>query len=141
MPSPSQENLPAEIELALAYTPAAQRPALRIFFELDARLGRIVAGTNEAMLGQMRLAWWRETLAKPVAERPSGDQVLNAIGEHWVGKEADLIKLVDGWERLFGQIQIVGSAVGSLVGLSLGGLRVGDNVGGAVGMAVVGAIE
>lgn len=100
MSFPSQEILPAEIELALAYTPASHRDALRIFFELDARLGRIVAGTNEAMLGQMRLAWWRETLAKPANERPSGDAVLDAIGEQFAGRETALFSLVDGWEHL-----------------------------------------
>ena len=99
----SQENLPAEIDLALAHAQPTYRQSLRIFFELDLRLGRIVAGTNEVMLGQMRLAWWRETLAKPIAERPNGDVVLDAIGVHWAGREADLIKLVDGWERLLAE--------------------------------------
>lgn len=97
------EKLPAQIELALAHTPAADRDALRLFFELDARLGRIVAGTNEAMLGQMRLAWWRETLAKPIAERPAGDAVLDAIGETLPGREQSLLLLVDGWEYLLAE--------------------------------------
>jgi phytoene synthase len=32
------------------------------------------------MLGQMRLAWWREALGKPLADRPRGDEVLDAVG-------------------------------------------------------------
>lgn len=103
MASQTQEILPAEIELALAHTKVADRAALRIFFDLDARLGRIVAGTNEAMLGQMRLAWWRETLQKPVDERPSGDLMLDAIGGEFAGRETLLLPLVDGWEHLLAE--------------------------------------
>ncbi|WP_298305179.1 hypothetical protein [uncultured Erythrobacter sp.] len=55
------------------------------------------------MLGQMRLAWWRETMEKPVAVRPSGDVVLDAIGQHWPGRNEGLIKLVDGWEHLLAE--------------------------------------
>lgn len=100
MTPPSEENLPPELELTLAHTKAPYRDALRIFFDFDRRLARIVAGTNEPMLGQMRLAWWRETLLKPVKDRPSGDAVLDAVGSSWAGREAALIELVDGWEHL-----------------------------------------
>jgi 15-cis-phytoene synthase len=103
MTIPHTETLPPEIELALAYTGPIHRPALRIFFELDLRLARILSATNEPMLGQMRLAWWRETLAKPVNERPNGDAVLDAIGEHWTGREEHLQKLVDAWENLLAE--------------------------------------
>lgn len=97
------EILSAEAQLALAYTPADLREALRIFLELDTRIGRIVAATSEPMLGQMRLAWWRDMLGKPVAERPSGDAVLDGIGEHWGGREAALVALVDGWEEMLAE--------------------------------------
>ncbi|MDZ4275321.1 MAG: hypothetical protein U0995_04735, partial [Erythrobacter sp.] len=33
-------------------------------------------------------------------ERPRGDAVLDAIAEHWAGREAALIAMVDGWEVL-----------------------------------------
>lgn len=100
MSSNPQEILPPELELALAHTRSIYRDALRIFFELDLRFARILAGTNEPMLGQMRLAWWRETLAKPLDQRPTGDVVLDGIGKHWVGREQHLVKLVDAWENL-----------------------------------------
>lgn len=92
------EILPPELALALAWTPQKVRAPLRIAFELDQRLARIVARTTEPMLGQMRLAWWREALGKPVGERPRGDAVLDAIGQHWAGREAALVAMVDGWE-------------------------------------------
>jgi phytoene synthase len=68
--------------------------------QLDRRLARIVARTSEPMLGQMRLAWWRDALGRPVAERPRGDAVLDGLGVHWAGREAPLVAMVDGWEVL-----------------------------------------
>jgi 15-cis-phytoene synthase len=94
------EILPPELTLAMAWTPQKVREPLRIAFELDQRLARIVARTTEPMLGQMRLAWWREALGKPVGDRPRGDAVLDAIGQHWVEREVALMAMVDGWEVL-----------------------------------------
>lgn len=94
------ETLPAELELALAYTPAKLRGRLEAFFALDQRLARIVAATTEPMLGQMRLAWWRDMLGSEAQERPRGDAVLDAIGEHWPDDAGALVAVVDGWEHL-----------------------------------------
>lgn len=94
------DTLPPELQLALAYTPAELRPALGAVLALDQRLGRIVAATTEPMLGQMRLAWWREMLLKSADQRPQGDRVLDAVGRHWTGREATLLRMVDGWETL-----------------------------------------
>lgn len=76
--------------------------------------------TSEPMLGQMRLAWWRDALAKPVAERPRGDVVLDGIGEHWGGRENALSEMVDGWEVLLsaermgrGEAEAFGAARGA----------------------------
>lgn len=97
------ENLSVEGQLALAHTPVIMKEALRVFLEFDARLARIVSGTNEMMLGQIRLAWWRDSLSLAVSERPAGDQVLDAIGVHWQGAEAALIALIDGWEHMLSE--------------------------------------
>lgn len=94
------------MQLALAYTPVNLRAKLVAFFELDQRLARIVAKAGEPTLAQMRLAWWREMLGKLVADRPQGDAVLDALGEHWSGAEAELVALVDGWEILVAQEQV-----------------------------------
>ncbi len=96
----SDQSFPPEIELALAHTPAALRPKLTSAFALDQRLGRIVAATTEPMLGQMRLAWWRDMLGTAVADRPQGDAVLDAIGASWAGEEGALILMVNAWEIL-----------------------------------------
>ncbi|MEM1195086.1 MAG: squalene/phytoene synthase family protein [Pseudomonadota bacterium] len=128
-----------EARLALAYTPPIMRNALRIFLEFDARLARIVSATNEPMLGQVRLAWWRDTLGMDVSERPTGDAVLDAVGEEWVGREDALIALVDGWEQMLSEPPLSrkaasayadGRAVGlaSLAALAGGGAAIRDSL-------------
>jgi phytoene synthase len=94
------DALPLASRIALGYCPAAQRAALGAALALDYRLSQLVARTTEAMLGQMRLAWWRETLQQPPAARPRGDAVLDAISDSWQDNCAPLIALVDGWEYL-----------------------------------------
>lgn len=113
MTDESPEPLSAEAELALAWSPPEIRGALTTALQLDRRLARIVARTTEPMLGQMRLAWWRDALGKPAADRPRGDAVLDAIGEHWAGREAAMIALVDGWEVLVTAEQLGVAEIGA----------------------------
>ncbi len=94
------ETLTPELDIALSYTPADLRDRLRAFLTLDRRLSQIVAQTTEPMLGQMRLAWWRDMFAKPVGERPSGDAALDTVSAYWEGEEAVLTALVDAWEEM-----------------------------------------
>jgi phytoene synthase len=100
MTSPPAENLPDEARLALAHTQPVLTDALRILLEFDQRIARIVAATTEPMLGQMRIAWWRDTLGMPANDRPRGDAVLDGLGQFWSGVEAPLIAVVDGWEHM-----------------------------------------
>jgi phytoene synthase len=99
--SPSDpDTLLPEAELAVAWSPPKVRAPLTMALLLDRRLARIVARTSEPMLGQMRLAWWREALSKPVSDRPRGDAVLDGLGTSWEGREAALTAMVDAWEVL-----------------------------------------
>ncbi len=111
MASDLSETLPAEAQLALAYTPPILSNALRILLEFDQRLGRLVSATTEPMLGQMRLAWWRDALGMPVGERPKSDAVLDGLGAHWAGHEAPLIALVDGWEHMLSEPPIARASI------------------------------
>ena len=61
-----------ERRLALAYAPRDRRGALAVLWALDERLGSIVAATREAMLGEIRLAWWRDALAGLDEITPAG---------------------------------------------------------------------
>lgn len=89
--------------LALSHAPLEQRPAFYCFFALDQKLGQIVARASEPMLAQLRLAWWRDELAKPAADRPEGNPLLDLIGVAWRDREAALSALVDGWEQLLAE--------------------------------------
>lgn len=97
------ETLPDEALLALAHTKAELRDALRMFFELDQRLSRLVSASTEPMLGQMRLAWWREMLGKEMEQWPQGDQVLDGVRRFWGERASLLLPLVDAWEHLLAE--------------------------------------
>ena len=81
------------------------------------------------MLGQMRLAWWRDALSIPIGQRPQGDAVLDGLGVTWVGKEPVLIAMIDAWEVLvtadtLGPEQIAAFAAGrGAFFAALGGVR------------------
>lgn len=99
------------LRLALAWQPAKHRETLTALFLLDEKLGGLVAGASEPVLGQIRLAWWRERLGEERTDRPRGDPVLDAIGLHWGGSSAPLGTLVDGWEELLGDAPLSEDAI------------------------------
>lgn len=92
---------PVERRLALAYTPARARGAVLALLALDCRLAALVRGAREPVLGQIKLAWWREQLRKAPAARPTGEPLLQLIGA-WGEHGAALGALVDGWEAALG---------------------------------------
>lgn len=91
--------LPIERRLALAYAPATSRGLWLGLFALDARLGGIVQAAHEPLLAQIKLAWWRDELAKPVRARALGEPLLALLAE-WEEHGVSLRALIDGWERL-----------------------------------------
>ena len=95
-------TLPVERRLALAYAPPRARRLWLGLFALDARLGTIVHKAAEPMLTQIKLAWWRDELAKPQAERKRGEPLLQLLDE-WGDDAACLAALVDGWELVLGE--------------------------------------
>lgn len=97
------DSFAPELALALAHTPVPLRQRLQAALALDHRLAKLVSGTNEPMLGQMRLAWWRDMLSVDAAQRPEGDQVLDAIAQHWPDDARKLVDLVDAWECMLAE--------------------------------------
>ncbi|HEX4846837.1 MAG TPA: hypothetical protein VFV30_01725 [Novosphingobium sp.] len=95
------DELPIERRLAMAYAPAAARPLTLGLFALDTRLAGIVRQASEPLLGQIRLAWWREQLAADPASTPRGEPLLALLAD-WGARRAALSSLVDGWEALLG---------------------------------------
>lgn len=103
------EIVDPERRLALAYAPRDRRQALAVLWALDERLGAIVAATREAMLGEIRLAWWRDALETLETSAPRGEPLLEAaaplVRAHRL-TPADLARLADGWTALLGPLPL-----------------------------------
>ncbi|MFZ5666155.1 MAG: hypothetical protein ACOY7L_13155 [Pseudomonadota bacterium] len=89
------------VTLAVGYGDRQVRDWARALFAFDAQMAGIVLQAREPMLAQIRLQWWHDVLAKPVASRPSANPVLAALAPI----EADGLALADalgpvirGWE-------------------------------------------
>ena len=72
------------------------------------------------MLGQLRLAWWRERLGE--GSPPRGEPLL-ALLESWGDCRAALVPLVDGWEAMLGEAPrdvaaLVAGRAGAVAGLA-----------------------
>ena len=87
--------------LALAYAPRHCRQATLALLALDGRLASCVRKGREAIVSQLRLAWWRDVLSKPVEEWPSGDMVLDLLRD-W-RDPSKLSDLAVGWEALLAE--------------------------------------
>lgn len=98
---PDLDRLPPDRRLALAYAPARWRSDVAALLLLDTQLAGFVANASEPILGQMRLAWWRDRFAEPVEKWPKGNPLLAQLAG-WEKHAALLGPLVDAWERALG---------------------------------------
>ncbi len=91
--------------LSVLYAPEGVRPALFALHGLDLELGAVVAGTTEPMIGEIRLAWWREALlgldAGVVPAQPLLAVLADAVVPMGVSG-AELADLEDRWVGLIG---------------------------------------
>ncbi|QDZ07674.1 hypothetical protein FPZ24_09365 [Sphingomonas panacisoli] len=93
--------------LAMSYAPRDRRAGLAALFALDATLGQVLRTTREPMVGQMRLAWWREALVRLDSAPPPAEPVLQALARDVLplGPSGEaLAAMTDGWEVLLGAI-------------------------------------
>ena len=70
--------------LAVLHAPAAARDGLFALFALDLELAQVVATTSEPLLGEIRLAWWREQLARLDTAPAPAQPTLAALAQHVV---------------------------------------------------------
>jgi phytoene synthase len=99
-------QLDADRALALTYVPAGRRQALRTLWELDAALGAVLAGGREPLISQIKLAWWRDSLAKLDREKPPAEPMLQAVAADILPagvSGAELSVMEEGWTLLLGQ--------------------------------------
>jgi len=101
MPDALTADLPPPQRLALSYASARARPATLALLALDARLAAILRSRREPIATQLRLAWWRDMLARPAADWPRGEPVLDAL-RSW-RDPSGLAKLATGWEVLLAE--------------------------------------
>ncbi len=99
------DSLGPDAMSALSYAPTAVRDDFAALLLLDSALGNAVRAARDPVLGQIRLAWWREQFATLPSVSSAGDPALVAIGallqRHDV-KKGQLDRLVNGWEILLG---------------------------------------
>ena len=95
------EDLLPPARLALAYAPKHARAAWELVLRFDIRLAGIVGTTSEPLIGQMKLAWWRDALGTKPSLRPKGEPLLaelSKIGVHELDRAVE--SLVNAWEPL-----------------------------------------
>lgn len=87
-------------KLIFAYARAAERTVFAVAFGFDSLCAQIVDSTSETLIGQMRLAWWRDVMAKAPAERPQGHPFIALLSElPDSSSSAHLVDLVNCWEE------------------------------------------
>lgn len=97
----SFEQLTPPQRLAIVYAPAKVRNAFALLLQVDERLSNIVSRISEPMIGQLKLAWWRDALNAGPEQRPKGEPLLSALSElEQPGLTAAALGLVDSWEML-----------------------------------------
>jgi phytoene synthase len=68
-------------------------------WQLDGRLAAILRAKGEALIAQIKLAWWRDRLGEQTANWPAGEPLLQVLRKGKVPPQ-EYLPLVDGWERL-----------------------------------------
>jgi phytoene synthase len=115
--------------LAVQYAPAAVRPALLALQALDLELAKVVDTTTEPMLGEIRLAWWRERLEGLDKGQVPAQPVLQALATEVLPRGvtgATLAGFEDGWLLRLGGDEVAaaqgrGRALFAAMAVLLGG--------------------
>lgn len=94
-------------QIAVAYAPCAARSAWEGLLLLERKLNDAARPGRDPLMIQLRLSWWRDRFAEPVAAWPAGEPLL-ALLAAWDAERAALVALVDGWEA-----KIVGDDAGA----------------------------
>ena len=85
--------------LACLYAAAPACPGLVALLALDAELAQLVATTTEPLLGEIRLAWWRDRLIELDTQPAPAQPLLQALQARVLPRlsGAELATLEDGW--------------------------------------------
>ncbi len=85
--------------LACLYAAAPARPGLVALLALDTELAQLVATTTELLLGEIKLAWWRDRLVELDTQPAPAQPLLQALQARALPRlsGANLATLEDGW--------------------------------------------
>lgn len=100
-----------ERALVLAYAPAERRETLGLLWRLDEQLGRIVATTTDPTIGQIRLTWWHDALAKLGEGEAPAEPLLQALVAVPGLDGPALTPLIEGWEVLLDPLPLDAEAL------------------------------
>jgi phytoene synthase len=96
--------LPGDRGLALEHVPARHRAAIRALFAIDLAMADVVRTSTQPMLGQIRLAWWRERLEGMDRGELPAEPRLQAVASDLLPRGircSTIAGLEGGWLRLF----------------------------------------
>jgi phytoene synthase len=82
--------------------PRDRRAAMAALWGLAERLTRLLLDAREPLIGQIKLAWWRDMMVMLAAEPaalPKGEPLLADLQAHWAG-QGGLDTLADGAEAM-----------------------------------------
>jgi len=113
--------------------PHARRAAMSALWGLAARLTKLLIDAREPLIGQIKLAWWRDMAAmieKDPGALPKGEPLLAELQAAWAGRTG-LDALVDAAEAmLLAESDAERRAASESFGGHLFGLSGGDEAGG-----------
>ena len=96
-------NFDAELlppaRLAVAYAPSDVRERFSLLLQFDVRIADVVGKATETLIGQMKLAWWRDVIGMPSNRRPSGEPLVERMNELADAVlEYAMLQLLAAWE-------------------------------------------
>lgn len=97
------KNFDAELlppaRLAIAYAPSDVRDRFSLLLQFDVRIADMVGKASEPLIGQMKLAWWRDVIGLTSDRRPEGEPLVARMTQL---ADADLehamLQLLAAWE-------------------------------------------
>jgi 15-cis-phytoene synthase len=100
-----------EVRVALVHAPVAVRAGLETLFALDARLGDVLRREGEAMIAEIRLVWWRDSLAG-LPGTTTGEPLLQLLSKLDLDFAA-VSEVPEGWAALLEPVPLSEDALAS----------------------------
>ena len=124
--------------LTVHYAPARARPSLISLLAFDMALARIAGAVREPMIGEVRLAWWRDQVGILWSGRAaSGHPVLEALTTHAVSGsvplalmeemiEAYISDLYEARPKTMDNVLAHATATGGALTVAIGAVLIGE---------------